>query len=83
MEKPTQEQITGWGQVVITPDMPLGAIIHFMNVLNGRLATLENLVSLTLPNGEVVTLTELYRRQAEEEQKNRQETQTVATPKGE
>ena len=66
--QPTQEP-TGWGQVTITPDMPLGAIIQFMNILNGRLATIENLISITLQDGETVSLTELYKRQAEAEKK--------------
>ena len=64
---PQTQEPTGWGQVTITPDMPLGAIIQFMNILNGRLATVENLISITLQDGEAVTLTELYRRQAEAE----------------
>ena len=44
--KPTQEeqQETGWRGVQMTPLTPIGDIISFLNVLNQRLATIEDFV---------------------------------------
>lgn len=58
------QQPRGWADVVITPDMPLNAIIHFANILNQRLCALEDVT--TLPNGK--TLTKLYQEEAAAEQ---------------
>lgn len=61
--------VTGWAQVQITPDMPLGLIVNFMNVLNQRLVTIENIVTVQGPEGKMISLTDLYALQAEEEAK--------------
>ena len=60
-----QKQPQGWRDVVITPDMPLAAIVQFFNILNQRLCT----------NGEKLSISEVYRIQAEQEQQA-QEKQT-------
>lgn len=73
-----QKQPQGWKDVVITPDMPLTALVQFFNVLNQRLCTIEDNLLVEMPNGEKLSITELYRIQAEEEQKVQQE-----QPKGE
>lgn len=66
--QPEQPEITGWAQVNITPDMPLGLIVNFMNVLNQRLVTVENIVTTIGPDGKAISLTDLYAVQAKQEQ---------------
>lgn len=53
----------GWADVMITPDMPLNAIVHFANILNQRLCNIENNM---IVNGK--TLTETYKEMPEEAQ---------------
>ena len=60
-------QPQGWKDVQITPDMALSMIVGFMNVLNQRLATVENIVSVPTDDGKMVSLTEIYAKQAEAE----------------
>ena len=50
-----------WADVEITPEMPLGMLINFMNILNQRLVNIENNADIEF-NGETITLTEYYRR---------------------
>ena len=76
-----QKQPQGWKDVVITPDMPLTALVQFFNVLNQRLCTIEDNLLVEMPNGEKLSITELYRIQAEEEQKVQKVQQEQ--PKGE
>jgi hypothetical protein len=72
-----QKQPQGWRDVVITPDMPLSAIVQFLNVLNQRLCGIEDTVVVALPTGEEVSITKAYELQAEAEMaaQNRQEPQ--------
>ena len=74
--QPEQPEITGWAQVNITPDMPLGLIVNFMNVLNQRLVTIENLVTTIGPDGKAISLTDLYAPQAKQEQERLAKEQT-------
>ena len=60
-------QPQGWKDVQITPDMALSMIIGFMNVLNQRLATVENIVTVPDVDGKSRSLTEIYAKQAEAE----------------
>lgn len=62
-----QKQPQGWRDVVITPDMPLSAIVQFLNVLNQRLCGIEDTVTVALPTGEEVSITKAYQLQAEAE----------------
>ena len=68
-----QKQPQGWRDVVITPDMPLTAIVQFFNVLNQRLCTIEDNTFVEMPNGEKLSITQAYALQAEAEQKAQQE----------
>ena len=71
-----QNQPQGWRDVVITPDMPLSAIVQFLNVLNQRLCGIEDTVVVALPTGEEVSITKAYELQAEmerQEQNNEQQ----------
>lgn len=69
-EQPKQPQ--GWKDVVITPDMPLNAIVQFLNVLNQRLCGIEDTVVIVLPTGEEVSITKAYELQAEMEKQTQQ-----------
>lgn len=65
-----QREPQGWKDVVITPDMPLGAIVQFFNVLNQRLCNIEDNLIVTQPDGTQMSLTQIYalQAQAQEEQ---------------
>ena len=51
-----------WKDVQITPEMPLDVIIGFLNVLNSRLAAIEDIVEIDDPknSGNKITLTDYY-----------------------
>ena len=76
-EQMEQNQPQGWKDVTITPDMPLTAIIQFFNVLNQRLCTIEDNLTVEMPTGEKLSITQVYALQAEAEMaaQNRQEPQ--------
>ena len=75
-----QKQPQGWKDVVITPDMPLAAMVQFFNVLNQRLCTIEDNTFVEMANGEKLSITQIYALQAEEEQKAQEQQEQ---PKGE
>lgn len=64
-----QKQPQGWRDVVISPDMPLAAMVQFFNVLNQRLCTIEDNTFVEMANGEKLNITQIYMLQAQEEQK--------------
>ena len=70
-----QRQPQGWRDVVITPDMPLAAIVQFFNVLNQRLCTIEDNLKVEMPTGEQLSISEVYRIQAEQEQQEQPQEQ--------
>lgn len=51
-----------WADVQISSEMPLDAIIGFLNVLNSRLAAIEDVVEIDDPKnpGNKITLTNYY-----------------------
>ena len=55
-----QKQPQGWKDVVITPDMPLAAIVQFLNVLNQRLCTIEDNTFVEMRTGEKLSITQIY-----------------------
>ena len=61
------KEAEGWRDVEIHPNMPLAAIVQFFNVLNQRLCNLEDIIKITLPTGEEVSLTEAFAIRAAEE----------------
>lgn len=78
-QQPQEQQPQGWRDVNITSDMPLAALVHFFNVLNQRLCTIEDNTFVEMPTGEKLSITQIYALQAEEEQKAQEQNQ----PKGE
>ena len=71
--QPQEQQPQGWKDVVITPDMPLAAMVQFFNVLNQRLCTIEDNTFVEMANGEKLSITQIYMLQAQEEQKVQEE----------
>ena len=67
-QEQTEKKVQGWKDVVITPDMPLTAIVQFLNVLNQRLCRIEDNLKVEMPTGEQLSISEVYRVQAEQEQ---------------
>ena len=63
----------GWKDVVITPDMPLAAMVQFFNILNQRLCTIEDNTFVEISTGEKLSITQIYALQAQEEQKAQEE----------
>lgn len=55
-----------WNQVMISPDLPLIAIVDFLNVLNQRLANIENLIQVPDEHGDMHSITELYQKKEQE-----------------
>ena len=80
----TEKKVQGWKDVVITPDMPLTAIVQFLNVLNQRLCTIEDNLNIEMQNGEKLSITEIYRIQSEQaEQEKNKENKEDKEQKGE
>lgn len=67
------QEIQGWKDVQISPDMPLSVIVNFFNVLNQRLCAIENVVTVAGPEGKMISLTDLYALQTEEAKKEAEE----------
>ena len=83
-QEQTEKKVQGWKDVVITPDMPLTAIVQFLNVLNQRLCTIEDNLTVEMQNGEKLSITEIYRIQAEQaEQEKNKENKENKEEKGE
>lgn len=83
-QEQAEKKVQGWKDVVITPDMPLTAIVQFLNVLNQRLCTIEDNLSVEMQNGEKLSITEIYRIQAEQaEQEKNKESKENKEEKGE
>lgn len=63
----------GWKDVNIVPDMPLTAMVQFLNILNQRLCSVEDNTFIKDDQGNMISLTKLYAIQAEEEMRAQQE----------
>ena len=63
----------GWKDVTIVPDMPLTAMVQFLNILNQRLCTVEDNTFIKDDQGNMISLTKLYAIQAEEEMRAQME----------
>ena len=82
-EEKQPQQPQGWKDVAITPDMPLTALVQFFNVLNQRICAIEDSTFIEMPTGGKLSLTDLYRIQAEQELKQQQEKAQQEQSKGE
>ena len=83
-QEQTEKKVQGWKDVVITPDMPLTAIVQFLNVLNQRLCTIEDNLNIEMQGGEKLSITEIYGIQGEQaEQEKNKENKEDKEQKGE
>jgi hypothetical protein len=73
MENTENKVPQGWRDVQIVPDMPLSALVNFLNVLNQRLCALEDIVTVPGEDGKAISLTDLYALQAEAAMKLQEE----------
>lgn len=85
---PEEKKIPSWADARITVNMPLDLIVNFLNVLNQRLVTIESVVTVQGPDGKMISLSDLYALQSEEEakrmaQENQTEPENQEQPKGE
>ena len=69
----TSQVPQGWKDVTIVPDMPLTAMVQFLNILNQRLCTVEDNTFIKDDQGNMISLTKLYAIQAEEEMRAQME----------
>ena len=77
-----ERKIQSWRDVQLTPDMPLSVLINFLNVLNQRLASIEDQVVVDF-EGAKKTLTEVYQIQSEREAEAMAKAQEEQEKKGE
>lgn len=85
---PEEKKVPSWADAHITVSMPLDLIVNFLNVLNQRLVTIENVVTVQGPDGKMISLSDLYALQSEEEAKRMAQENQIAPenqeqPKGE
>ena len=59
-----QEQTQGWGDVQINSNM----LVNFLNILNQRLVTVENFVTIPDQKGKMISITDFYQQQAQQAQ---------------
>ena len=65
MEEQNKQTSQGWKDVQLIPDMSVSMLINFLNVLNQRLANLEDIIEITAEDGRKMTLTEYYNLQVQ------------------
>ena len=65
MEQNQTPKIPGWADIMITDEIPLKNVLEFFNVLNQRLANLEDIIEITAEDGRKMTLTEYYNLQVQ------------------
>lgn len=63
-----QEQTQGWGDVQINSNMSLDMLVNFLNILNQRLVTVENFVTIPDQKGKMISITDFYQQQAQQAQ---------------
>lgn len=67
MEQENKQELQGWKDVQLNPDMSVSMLVGFLNVLNQRLVTLENIITIPDGDGKMINLTDYYARQAQAE----------------
>lgn len=87
MAEENKQQVQTWKDVHISPELSASMLIDFFNILNQRMATLENIVTIPDNTGKMITVTELYARQAQAqaqaEAQKAQQSKDAEEPKGE
>lgn len=67
MEQENKQELQSWKDVQLHPEMSVSMLVGFLNVLNQRLVTLENLITIPDGEGKMINLTDYYARQAQAE----------------
>lgn len=49
-----------WKDVNLTSDFPLGSLVQFLNILNQRLCTIEDMITIKKDDGTEVSLSQQY-----------------------
>jgi hypothetical protein len=70
----------GWKDVAIVPDMPLSAMIQFLNILNQRLCTVEDNTFIKDDQGNMISLTKMYALEAQAEMEAQARSQEEQEP---
>ena len=60
MEEQNKQKSQGWKDVQLTSDMNVSMLINFLNVLNQRLANLEDIIEVTAEDGSKMSITDYY-----------------------
>ena len=72
MEEQNKQTSQGWKDVQLTSDMSVSMLINFLNVLNQRLANLEDIIEITAEDGRKITLKEYYNLQVQSHNKSKE-----------
>lgn len=64
MSENKEKTVASWRDVRISVELPLYLIVDFLNSLNQRLSNIEDLVQTKDEQGNLVTFTEMYKKQA-------------------
>ena len=83
MEQENKQELQGWKDVQLNPEMSVSMLVGFLNVLNQRLVTLENLITIPDGEGKMINLTDYYARQAQAEIDAQAQAKAQEEPKGE
>lgn len=67
-----EQKVEGWKDVIISPDLPMTALFQILNILNQRVAQIEDIVKINY-EGQTISLTEMIALEAEKEMKRQQE----------
>lgn len=66
-EQNNEKQTISWSEAVLTPDLPLAALVDFLNVLNQRLCNVENIITIEDKDGKHRSISEIYKNNIVEE----------------
>lgn len=67
VEQQQQSEIQGWKDVQLTSQMPVDALVQFLNILNQRLVAIEDRTMIDGPDGSPISLTKAYEIQTKAE----------------
>ena len=62
-----------WKDVNLTPEFPLTSLVQFLNILNQRMSTIEDIIIIKDENGKEMSLSEKYKEDAKANKDTRTE----------
>ena len=72
MPEEKEKEVKGWKDVNLDASIPLGVFVNFLNVLNQRLCSVEDIVTVKGPDGKMISLTDLYEIETKEQMEQMQ-----------